>query len=124
MLSAAELAQIRTDAAAAALDMPCTIQRKTITKDTLGQATETWATIATVNAGLTQPSQQLLQNYNFMIESLSAWQVKLPYGTSVQPQDHLLITGAYSQQTLNVQVILEPRSYAALTTVIASELKP
>lgn len=124
MLDAAELAQIRTDAAAAALDMSCVIQRKTITKDTLGQATETWATIATVNAGMTQPTAGQLQNYNFMIEDLAAWQVKLPYGTPVQPQDHLLITGAYSQQTLNVQVILEPRSYAALTTVIASELKP
>lgn len=124
MLDATELAQIRTDAVAAALDMTCVIQRKTITKDTLGQATEAWNTIATVKAGMTQPSAGELQNFNFMIEDLAAWNVKLPYGTNVAAQDHLLITGAYSQQTLVVQVILEPRSYAALTTVIASELKP
>jgi hypothetical protein len=124
MIPASELAKIRMDAANAALDLPCTIQRKTITKDNLGQATEVWNTIATCNVGMTQPSQQLLQNYDFMIGSLSAWQVKFPYGTNVAAQDHLLITGQFAQQVLVVQVILEPRSYAALLTILASEVKP
>jgi head-tail adaptor len=124
MLEAAELADIRSDAAAAALDFTCTIQRKTITRDTLGQATEAWNTIATVQAGMNQPTANMLQNYGYRIESLAAWHVQLPYGTSVQAQDHLLITGQQGQQTLEVQVLLEPRSYAALLSVIASELKP
>lgn len=124
MLDATELAQIRTDAAVAALDLPCTIQRKTITKDTLGQATETWATVTTCNVGLTEPTANMLANYNYRIEDLAAWHVRLPYDTNIQPQDQLLVTGQFTQQTLAVQVVLEPRSYAALLSVIASELKP
>jgi head-tail adaptor len=124
MLDAAELAQIRSDAAAAALDLSCTIQRKTITRDTLGQATETWATVTTVNAGMTEPSANMLQNYNYRIEDLAAWHIRLPYGTDVAAQDQLLLTGQAGQQTLVVQVLLEPRSYAALLSVIAAELKP
>lgn len=124
MLDASELASIRSDAANAALDLTCAIQRKTITRDTLGQATEVWNTIATVNAGMTEPSANMLQNYNYRIEDLAAWHIRLPYGTNVQPQDQLLITGQAGQQTLVVQVLLEPRSYAALLSVIASEMKP
>ncbi len=124
MLDAAELAQIRSDAAAAALDLPCIIQRKTLTRDTLGQGTETWATVATCNAGMTEPSANMLQNYNYRIEDLAAWHIRLPYGTNVQPQDQLLITEQAGQQTLVVQVLLEPRSYASLLSVIAAELKP
>jgi hypothetical protein len=124
MIPASELAKIRMDAANAALDLPCTIQRKTITKDNLGQATEVWNTIATCNVGLTEPTANMLANYNYRIEDLAAWHVRLPVGTDIQPEDHLLITGQFTQQTLVVQVILEPRSYAALLSVIASELKP
>ena len=123
MLDAAELAQIRSDAAAAALDLSCTIQRKTLTRDGAGQATSVWNTIATVNAGMTEPTGGMLQNYNYLIEDLAAWAIKLPYNTDVQAQDRLLITGQLGQQTLVAQVVLEPRSYAALLTVIAAEAK-
>lgn len=124
MLDATELAQIRTDAAAATLDLSCTIQRKATTRDTLGQETEAWATVTTCNVGMTEPTAGQLANYNYRIEDLATWQVKMPYGTNVATQDHLLITGQFTQQTLIVQVVLEPRSYAALLTVLASELKP
>lgn len=124
MLDATELALIQADAVAATCSLSCTIQRKTITKDTLGQATESWSTVTTCLVGMSQPTAGMLQNYNFMIEDLAAWQVKFPVGTNVAVQDHLLITGQFSQQTLVVQVILEPRSYPALLTVIAAELKP
>ncbi|MGA8765244.1 MAG: head-tail adaptor protein [Candidatus Sulfotelmatobacter sp.] len=123
MLDALELASIRADAANAALDLPCTIQRKTLTRDGAGQATSVWNTVATVNAGMTEPTGGQLQNYNYLIEDLASWAVKLPYGTDVAAQDRLLITGQLGQQTLVVQVVLEPRSYAALLTVIASEAK-
>lgn len=125
MLSAAELASIRADAANAALDLPCVIQRKTLTRDGAGQATSVWNTVSPdgLLAGMTEPTGGQLQNYNYLIEDLATWQVKLPYGTDVQAQDHLLITGQLGQQTLVCQVVLEPRSYAALLTVIASEAK-
>lgn len=123
MLDATELAQLRADVAAV-LDFTCTIQRQSTSKSALGQETGSWNTIATVQAAVSQPSASMLQNYNYRIESLAAWHVQLPYGTDIQPEDHLLITGQASQQTLEVQVLLEPRSYAALLSVIASELKP
>jgi|SRR5579875_2202728 len=120
MLSAAELAQLRADAAAAALDQPCTIQRKTRTSDGMGQSTYTWTTISPhgLMAGMTEPTAGQLQNYDYVIGSLAAWHVRLPYGTTVQYQDRLLI----GDKTLTVQVVLEPRSYAALLSVLASEV--
>lgn len=119
MLPALELAQIRADAAVATLDQTCVIQRKMIATDNMGGDSYTWATIATVQAGLSEPSAGQLQNYDFKIGSLAAWQVKLPYGTNIQHQDQLMIGG----QILIVQVVLAPRSYAALLTVLASEVK-
>ncbi len=118
MISASELARIQADAVAAACDKSCVIQRKTVTPDGYGTGTEVFATIATVSAGMTQPTGTQLQNYDFLIGSLKAWQIKFPIGTDVKHQDHLVISG----QTLVVQVILDPRSYPALLTVLASEI--
>lgn len=125
MITADELASIRNDMAAMVLSLPCQIQRKTVTKDSFGSNTDTWATISDddLMCGMSEPSAGQLQNYDFLIGSLAAWQVKLPYGTDIRHQDHLLVTGEFAQQTLVVQVILEPRSYASLLTVLASEVK-
>jgi hypothetical protein len=125
MITAAELAQIQRDVAAIALSLPCLIKRKTTTKDQFLTATDSWLTISPVGllCGLTEPSAGQLANYDFLIGSLAAWQVKLPYGTDVQHQDQILVTGEFTQQTLTVQVVLEPRSYATLLTVLASEVK-
>jgi hypothetical protein len=117
-VSAQELAQIQADAASI-LDKNCTIKRKTKTPDGSGSNSESWSTIATVNAGMSQPTAGQLSNYDFLIGSLSAWQVKFPVGTDIRVQDHLIING----QTLVVQVILDPKSYQALRTVLASEIK-
>lgn len=124
MIPASELSQLQSDAVAAACSLPCTIQRKTITKDNLGQTTEVWNTVATCNVGMAQPTAGQLANYNYRVEDLATWQVKFPVGTNVLPQDQLLITGQFLQQALIVQIVLEPRSYPVLLTVLASELKP
>lgn len=119
-ISAAELASIQSDVAAAACDKDCQIQRlPTSTPDSRGVPSGSYSTIETTKAGMAQPSQQLLQNYDYLIASLSAWAVKLPVNTNVQAQDHLIIDG----QTLEVHVVLTPRSYQALLTVLAAEIK-
>lgn len=123
MISASELAQIQADAAAITCNFPCTIQRKTTSKDQYGGETDTWAVVEITTCGLSEPTAGQLQNYDFLIGSLAAWQVKLPYGTNVQHQDQILVTGEFAQQTLEVHVVLEPRSYAALLTVLAAEVK-
>ena len=119
MLSAAELAQIQKDAVAAACDQACAIRRKTTSKDAHGSENENWNTISTTVAGLAEPSGGQLANYEYIIGDLATWQCKLPVGTDVRAQDHLVI-GA---QTLVVQIVLAPRSYQALITVLASEVK-
>lgn len=117
-ISTAELAQIQADAAAT-LDIPCLVQRKAATKDVYGSETDVWNTTTSVNVGVAQPSGSQLQNYDYKIGSLASWPVHLPVGTDVKEQDHLVM----QSQTLVVQVLLTPRSYQALLTVLASEVK-
>lgn len=119
-ISAAELAAIRADIQSAAMDTTCQVQRITgRTSDGGGSSRPVFTTIATVSAGITQPSATLLQNYDFKIASQSTWQVRLPYGTDVKEGDHLIVGG----QELVVQVTLDPRSYPGTTMVLASEIK-
>lgn len=120
-VSAAELALIQSDTVTAVCDKVCVIKRATKTPDGFGSESEALVTISPddLMAGMAQPTAGQLQNYDFLIGSLSAWQVHLPVGTDVQTQDTILIDG----QTLTVQVVLDPQSYQALRTVLASEVK-
>lgn len=119
MISADELAQIQRDTSFAVCDKTCIIKRKATTRDTYGSESETFNTIATVSCGMSQPSGGQLQNYDFIIGSLEAWQVHFPIGTNVQHQDHLMFEGL----SLVVQVLLDVHSYPALLTVLASEIR-
>lgn len=118
MLDASELTQARSDAATL-LDLDCTIRRPTSSRGGAGSRNRTGTTtIATVKAGMKQPSASIMQNYDDMLGSLSVWQVKMPYGTSVLKQDELLI----ADKVLTVQVDLTTHSYAMYTMVLASEV--
>ena len=118
MLSAAELADIQADAAAAACDLSCVITRGTRTPIASGGGSVSPNTIATVNAGMTQPTAGQLQNYDYIVASKSAWMVKFAIGTDVKEKDQLVING----MTLYVAKVLNPRSYPALITVLATEV--
>lgn len=120
-IPASELASIQADLQSACCDKTCVIQRSSMTKDIYGNPTRGgYATVATVKAAMAQPTATQLQNYAFRIESEAAWQVKFPYGTDVQVEDHLII----ENQTLHVHVLLDPHTVPGLLTVIAAELKP
>lgn len=118
---AAELTAIRSEATSAVLDQTCQIFRSTVpVADGYSSPTnKNYGLLATTVAGMTQPTANQLQNYGYKIGSLAAWHVKLPYGTNVEEQDHLLING----ETLEVQVLLTPQSYQIFTSVLASEVK-
>jgi hypothetical protein len=118
-ITAAELAQMQSDANGLVLDLPCQIQRYTRTPNSSGGATLAWSTIATVNAGMAEPTANQLQNYGYLVGSLAAWQVRFPVGTNVQEQDHLIING----ETLEVVKIMTPRSLPILLTALCSEVK-
>lgn len=115
---ASEMADIQT-AVASLFDKQCVIQRATATSDGYLGQTKTWAVINNVQAGMTQPTAGQLANYDYLIGALATWQIRLPYGTDVKAQDHLIIDG----QTLVVQVLLNPRSFASTTLLLASEVK-
>jgi hypothetical protein len=120
MLDAAELAQIQSDAAAVVCDKPCVIRAKTTTAGTSGEPIATFASPGVqAVCGIQQPGSTHLANYDYVIGPLATWLVHFPIGTVVNEQDHLVIEG----QTLEVQVILTPRSFPALLDVLASEIK-
>jgi head-tail adaptor len=118
-VSAAEMAAIRSEIASAALDLPCVIKRKTQSRDAYGTATETWATVATVNAGVSSPSMTHLQNFAYLIGSSITYQVNLPYGQDIQVDDHLEM----GSDILVVQVEISQQSYSAVSTVLASKVE-
>lgn len=117
-VSAAEMASIRADAAST-LALSCVIQRATKVRNQDGFETETWGTVATVMAGMKEPTAGQLQLYADAIGTLAIWAVNTPYGTDVRKFDHLMI-GAY---TLTVQIVLTPQGYDALTTALVSEVR-
>lgn len=116
-ISTAEIAAIRTEAALA-LDKTCVIQRKVRTPVASGGASTLPVPIATVMAGMSQPTASQLANYGYLIGSLSAWQLKMAVGTDVKEKDVLVIEG----RTLYVQKVLTPRSYAVLLTLLVTEV--
>jgi hypothetical protein len=117
-ISANELADIQAEAAAAACDLSCVIKRGTRTPVASGGASVAFNPIATVNAGMTQPTAGQLQNYNYIIADKSAWMVKFAIGTDVKEKDQLVIGGL----TMTVAKVLNPRSYPTLITALATEV--
>ena len=121
MITAAELAQIQRDVTAIALSLPCEIQRKTVTKDQFLTATESWVTIspAGLMCGMSQPTGTMLQNFDYLVGSHKTWMIHLPLDTDVAHQDKIIV----EEKELTVQVILAPRSYAVLLTVLVGEIE-
>jgi hypothetical protein len=118
-ISAAELASIQADAANAACSLTCTIERyEARADDGQGGGTTTLTPVTTVLAGMSEPSGGQLQNYEYLVGAKAAWQVRFPVGTDVLELDRLSIQG----KLLTVDKVLQPRSYQALLTVLASEV--
>lgn len=118
-LSSAELTDMQNMAAAATCTLSCEIRRAARTPNSSGGASVTWGTVATVDAGMGEPSAGQLQNFDYLVGSKAAWQIRFPVGTDVLELDHLIING----ETLEVAKVLTPRSLAVLLTVLAVEVK-
>lgn len=126
-VSAAELAAIQTEAVSAVCDKSCQIWRNLTfsVPDGYGSSsssksnTTAYTLIATTVAGMSEPSGGELQNFDFEIGDKIAWKLHVPIGTDLRERDHAVIEG----QTLEVHVILTPRSYPALLSAIVAEVK-
>lgn len=117
-VSASELAAIQNDLNAL-LDKDCTIKAPNPTKDAWGSQAEDYIVVGTCKVLVSQPSGGLLANYEYIVGDLDTWQVRAPVGTDIREQYHLVIDG----QTLTVQVVLQPKSFQGLLTVLAAEVK-
>jgi head-tail adaptor len=118
MISAPDLAAMQATANAS-MDTSIHVQAVTRTSDGAGGFTETWATVATVNGNLAQPTGQMMQNYDFLIGPLATWLVRVPVGTVIS-RDNQLVIGSL---TLRVQVVLQPQSYQTSMRLLASEVQ-
>ncbi len=106
MLSADELASMQAQVTAS-LDLPCQLQRATMTPDAWGGQSATPAVVATTVCALAKPSAQLSQQYAARLANQQAWVARFPIGTDVREGDTLLVSG----QSLAVQALLTPISY-------------
>lgn len=113
-----ELAALQA-AAQKLLDYVCVIERRTRAQDGWLGTSDTWGAIATTVVGLSRPTLAQLQQYADLIGAKTSWIVKLPINTDVIPQDHLVI----ASQTMIVQLVMMPRSFATLKTVLVTEVK-
>ena len=120
-LSSTQLTALQA-VATASLDQTCQIQRKAPARDAYGSESDGYANHgAAVACNLAQPTSGQMQNYDYLIGNLATWQVRLPYGTDVQRDDQLVISGA--GLTLRVQAVLGPHSYPVCVHVLASEVR-
>jgi hypothetical protein len=101
-------------------DVSCTIKRpSSSTQGSLGYQSTTLETITTLNVGVKQPSAGILALYADQIASNITAQVRMPPDTDVRQQDLLVM----ADQTLTVQVLLEPQSYNLELNVLASKVQ-
>lgn len=132
VLSAAELASVQATAQGVC-DQSCQIWRDTgkATPGTYGSSSSSRSNTAaytqiapasgqTLYCELSQPNDTELQNYEYLIGAKDARRLRFPVGTDVQTQDHVVI-GA---DIYEVHVVLKPKSYETLRSVIAAEIKP
>ena len=118
-LSATELAAMQATALTA-MDQTIVVQRATKTPGATGGYTESWTTHATVAGTLSQPTPELMQNYDYLIGPRDAWMVRVPVGTDVKRDDQLVISGVL---TLRVESVPVLRSRQIVLTLLASMIE-
>lgn len=119
MLSPAQLAALQA-AATKTLDLVAKIERQSgTTQDGKGHIVENWTVLsAAVACGLSEPTPRQMQLYANLIAGHRAWIVSLPYGTGIQRNDRVTISG----QVMRAQVDISLGSYSTLTQVLATQI--
>jgi hypothetical protein len=116
MITASELTQLQATVSGS-MDVSYTLKRAVYSADTYGQqSVSSYTTVSTGNCTMAQPTAGQMQNYAFVIGSLDAWQIRLPYGVTAQRGDHLIIGG----KTLVVQALMDLRSRQLAVHLLAT----
>lgn len=119
MISSAQLAAFQA-AAKAAMDQAITIKRNTAgSSDGAGGTSESLTTVTSVVGNLAQPTAELMQNYDYLIGSVSAWLVRMPVSTNVKEADVLVV----GSMKLRVQVLFQPQSYQTAMLLLCAEVQ-
>jgi SPP1 family predicted phage head-tail adaptor len=93
MLSAAELADMRT-VQAQAMTGTCVISRKTLIADGMGGYTETWAAAGTVSGRVWPASESGAESLIAdRITESDAWVITVPYATDITAKDRVVADG-------------------------------
>jgi len=117
MLTSADLASLRAQAAAAC-DTACTIKQVTTSKGTYGETIETEGADIDTVALLEKPSGGLLATYADLIAAQKTWLTHFPWGTDVEENSNLYI----GSKKLKVQALLDLSSYPVFTDCLVTEV--
>lgn len=124
---ASELAAMQA-AAISVMDQTCTIQRKSPVRDAYGSQSDNYTTLAqptygtgAVPCSVTQPSSEIMQNYDYLIGTQSSWVVRLPATSVIARDDQVALTA--SGQKLRVMAVLDLRSRLIDMHVLVSEIR-
>ena len=121
-LDATQLAQLRADWLTV-LDKTCDIKRNSTPagRTTSGYRAENYTTLAGgVACKKVLPSPQQVAVYASRLANLQLWIVRFPNGTDVKQNDELHNLDGL---TMRVEDVLDPGSWSALTSVLASVLR-
>ena len=115
-ISAAELAQMRSDASRTLLDATCTLLTPTAGVNGIGEATLTWGTVGVSVPCRLRPAglQARLVELGGQPQTSADWQLTLPFGTvTVAPGDRVVISGA----TFEVKQSIEEETWRTAVRV-------
>jgi hypothetical protein len=96
-ISAAELTQMRADAARTLLDATCTLLTPTANVNGIGETTLTWGTVGVAVPCRLRPAglQAQMVQLGGQPQTSADWQLTLPFGTvTVAPGDRVVIDSA------------------------------
>lgn len=121
MINAAQLAFLQATANRT-LDLTAKIERDTnpsTVQDGKGHKAESWTVLqVTQPCALAEPTPREMQLYAGEIAGRRAWKVSFAFGTDVQRNDRLTVSG----QRMRVQVDETLGSYSTLTQVLATQI--
>ena len=116
MINATDMAAMQA-VSVASLDLACTITHTTSsTDDGLGGTVPGASTSVTITCTAKMPSAGMLAQYSNLIANRKAYRVRVPLATVVSQGDRVVI----KSETLTVQVVFAPESYATALLFLAT----
>lgn len=122
MIGADEMTALRAVAESAMPDT-CKVERQTKTSDGMGGYTESWSTTATVKCRIAENKHQNREHeIGGKVQSSGSHIVRVPYATSVNESDRLVVTTGGRTRTMNINRVYES-SYGTVLSIGCTETR-